>query len=137
MHKTAICIILLIVALVIGLAVMLLVVLPEYQGNKYEISTEMIAFENITFKGTSGEANNSIILILRNAHSRINVVLEQANVTGYGVNEIFSITPEEKNIPRKTQRQVTLPNVGWTEGHEYKIELITSKGNKFRAKVTA
>ncbi len=135
MEKPAIFVIITLLSL-ISCGFFMILVMTDSQEDTYELRTEMIVFENIIFSGISGEPNNGFILQLSNPNSVIDVVLEYANVTGHGVNKLFFVNPEESYFPSKTEGQVTLYSVGWTEGYEYRIELISKNGSKFITKVT-
>ena len=82
------------------------------------------------------EIGDILILQLYNPNSVMDVVLEWGNVTGYGVNKVFFINPEYSFFPSNSEGQVTLYGVGWTEGYEYRIQLISINGSKFITKVT-
>ena len=124
-------------AVTIATALALLILAYHEPRNGLLITVEMISIENITFVGTSGEESNSIILYLYNAHTNIDVILEQANVTGPDVNKLFSIAPEERSFPSESYGRVILFNVGWTKNDEYRISLYSSKGNRFSIEIAA
>ena len=122
-------ILLLISGLLVGSAMgWYFIFLPELQQDTYEVRQEEIIINNVEFKGTSGLANNSIILFVENNNRVMNVVVKQVNVLGDSFNRTFSIIPEENNYPTKSQGQITLTNVGWMKNIEYKIYIISSNG---------
>ena len=135
MEKPALFVIVTLVGL-ISCGFIMVLVMTDSQEDIYELRTEIIVFENIIFSGISGEPNNGFILQLSNPNSVMDVVLEWGNVTGYGVNKVFFINPEHSFFASNSEGQVTLYGVGWTEGYEYRIELISINGSKFITKVT-
>ena len=67
-------------------------------------------------------------LALEYEQRRTNVIAKQVNILGISFNQAFSIKPEESNYPTRSQGIITLTNVGWIEGFEYEIRIISSHG---------
>ena len=84
--------------------------------------------EDVSFVDFSGEASNSMILYLSTPSTYVDVILDHANVTSSVGTLVFSVAPEERNVPFGSSGRVVLFNVGWVEGVEYKIALFSSSG---------
>ncbi|MEJ2240915.1 MAG: hypothetical protein P8Y18_02065 [Candidatus Bathyarchaeota archaeon] len=128
MEKSSFGILLLVVGLVVhSLGVFFLAI--EYDQNRFEPTWEELTINNIEFNGISGSENNSVILFLENKNRRTNVIAKEVNILGVSFNQTFSVKPEENNYPTRSQGQITLANVGWVEGIEYEIRIISSNGS--------
>ena len=115
----------------VGISVVVMVALfifyPMYYQPSFDLSTETMVVENVSFVGFSGEASNSLILYVRNTGSR-EIVLDMANVTYVDLERMFSIASEESVFPAKSSGRIILFNVGWIEDVEYKIDLFSING---------
>ena len=127
MEKSGFGILLLVVGMVVfSLGVFFLAL--EYEQNRFEPTWEELTINNVEFNGISGSENNSLVLFLENKNRRTNVIAKQVNILGISFNQAFSIKPEESNYPTRSQGIITLTNVGWIEGFEYEIRIISSHG---------
>lgn len=115
----------------VGISVIVMVALfifyPMYYQPSFDLSTETMVVENVSFVGFSGEASNSLVLYLRNTGTG-EVVLDIANVTYVDLERMFSIVSEESIFSVESSGRVVLFNVGWVEGVEYKIALFSISG---------
>ena len=111
-------------------------IIEWYEVDKSYVSQAggLITFMTVTFSGTSGASNNTIVLYLLNPGTS-EVILTEAKVTGYGVDKIIDFN--DVTIYEEASEQVTLVNVGWTSGKAYNIELYSSEGNKYTYTTTA
>jgi len=98
------------------------------------METEQMTFTKVTYTGTSGAADNTIVINLQNTGTA-DMVLTEAVITGYLVDETCDFT--DVTISKGASGTVTLTAVGWTSGSPYNIELHSSKGNKFSYTCTA
>ena len=115
----------------VGISVVVMVALfifyPMHYQPSFDLSTETMVVENVSFVGFSGEASNSLVLYVRNTGTR-EVVLDMANVTYVDWERMFSIASEESVFPVESSGRVVLFNVGWVDGVEYKLDLFSSSG---------
>ena len=94
--------------------------------------TEQYNIVSITFSGTSGASNNSIILKIQNTGSSSFTIDTSAKVNGVAKTLASQVT-----IDAGATQDVTIPNVGWSNGNQYNIELITTQGTKITYIATA
>ena len=111
--------------LIIGLAVGLFLLQPEFE-KELNVSGEELEIINVKFNGTSGFSNNSILLNIENKNSEMDVVVNRVKVSRYSFNRTFSVIPEENNFPMGSKRQITLTNVGWVKDIKYVILIFSS-----------
>jgi len=115
----------------VGISVVVMVALfifyPMYYQPSFDLSTETMILENVSFVGFSGEASNSLVLYVRNT-STGEVVLDMANVTYVDWERTCSIASEESVFPVDSSGRIVLFNVGWVEDVEYKIDLFSISG---------
>jgi len=118
--------ILLYFGLIIGLAVGLFLLQPEFEKDMY-VSGEELEINNVKFNGTSGFSNNSILFNLENKNSEMDVVVNRVKVVSAdSFNRTFYVIPEENNFPMGSKRQITLTNVGWMKDIKYVILIFSS-----------
>ena len=94
--------------------------------------TEQYNVVSVTFSGTPGASNNSIILKIQNTGSSSFTIDTPAKVNG-----VTKTLPAQVTIDAGTTEDVTIPNVGWSNGKQYNIELITTQGTKITYVATA
>ena len=115
----------------VGLSVVIMVALfifyPMYYQPSFDLATESLVLENVSFVGFSGDASNSLVLYMRNTGTG-EVVLDMVNVTCVDWERTCSITFEESVFPVESSGRVVLFNLGWVEGVEYKTDLFSVSG---------
>ena len=92
------------------------------------MKTEELTIIGVSYQGTSRVADNQIVVTLQNTGTA-DVTLTQAQVNGYDVAKTIDLL--NVTISRGETQTITLNNVGWHSGYPYRIELQSSKGNKF------
>jgi hypothetical protein len=117
----------------LGISVVVLVALfifyPMHYQPSFDLGTETIIIENVSFVGFSSEASNSVVLYVKNTSSGREVVLGQANVTCSDWEKLFIIAPEESNLSVEASGRVILFNAGWMKDLEYKIDVFNANGH--------
>lgn len=98
------------------------------------MKTEELTIINVSYQGTSGVADNHIVVTLQNTGTT-DATLTQAKVSGHVVDKTIDFV--DVTISKGEIQTITLNNVGWHSGYPYSIELISSKGNKFPTIETA
>ena len=98
--------------------------------------TEQLAIQGCTFKGTSGDAANTIVLTVQNVGT-VDSIVDRYKVGGGGtVHDIPDVL-----IAQGTSASVTLTTgadgEAWTSGTTYDIYLITATGKQFAYRATA
>jgi hypothetical protein len=125
-------------SLPVGISVVVMVALfifyPKYYQPSFDLGTETIVIENVSFVGFSGEASNSLVLYVRNTGTR-EVVLDMANITCVDWERMLSVASEESVFPVESSGRVVLFNVGWVKDVEYKIDVFSSNGQLVGAKL--
>jgi len=79
----------------------------------------------IYFEGTSGSGTNSIVVRIQNTGSAQFTVDVNAKVNG-----VSKTLAAQVNIAAAAVTNVTIPNVGWSNGNQYSTELTTTQGTK-------
>jgi len=87
--------------------------------------TEPYNIVSVTFSGTSGAANNSIVMRIQNTGTASFTVDTSGKVNG-----VTKTLTAQVTIAAAATEDVTIPNVGWTNGRQYNVELITTQGTK-------
>jgi flagellin-like protein len=89
------------------------------------MDTEQFNVASETFGGASGAANNNITLTIQNTGSSSFTIGTAAKVNGVSKTLAAQVT-----IAAGNSAGVTIPNVGWTDGNQYNMELLTTQGTK-------
>jgi hypothetical protein len=79
----------------------------------------------VYFEGTSGSGTNSIVIRVQNTGSAQFTIDTNAKVNGMSKTLAAMV-----NIAAAAVVNVTIPNVGWSNGNQYSMELVTTRGNK-------
>ena len=79
----------------------------------------------IYFEGTSGSGTNSIVVRIQNTGSAQFTVDVNAKVNG-----VSKTLDAQVNIAAAAVQNVTIPNVAWSNGNQYSVELTTTQGTK-------
>ena len=98
-----------------------------------KMETESLVITGASFQGTSGALDNQIIVRMQNSGAEA-VTLIKAKVTGYGVDKIIDFS--HTTLDGGEYYSLTLDDVGWQSGHQYQIEFLSSKGNKFQTRAS-
>lgn len=88
--------------------------------------TEEYNIISVNFSGTSGLSNNSIVIKIQNTGSSSFTIDTPAKVNG-----VTKTLAAQVKIEAGTSTDVTIPNIGWVDGQQYNMELITTQGTKF------
>jgi flagellin-like protein len=92
------------------------------------MGSSSLTITNVTFNGTSGNANNTVVLSIKNTGTKT-VTIGQVKIN----NAIVTIDPGSVPYPPTytagSTGSVTLDNVGWTNGNPYQINLFDTSGN--------
>jgi len=94
--------------------------------------TEQYNIVSVTFSGISDAENNSIIVKIQNTGSSSFTIDTSAKVNGESKTLTSQVT-----IDGGETKDVTIPNVKWSNGNQYNIELITTQGTKITYIATA
>jgi flagellin-like protein len=100
------------------------------------METEQATYTQVVFN-TTGTGNDQIVCTTQNTGSA-DMVIIQARVSGYGVDETVDIDPDVQILAGDSSDiTIDLASSTWTAGKAYTIELLSSKGNKFSYTETA
>jgi flagellin-like protein len=88
------------------------------------MGSSSITITNVSFGGTSGQADNTIVLTLKNTGTK-QVTIAQVKVN----NVVKSFSGNSTLNPGDTGKTLTISAVGWSYGNPYKIDLFDSSGN--------
>lgn len=92
------------------------------------METESMWVSDISYQGTSGAADNQIVLTIINSGS-YSITIRKAKVEG---NNIDLITDDLGLTINAGESQVlTLNNTGWISGSKYQFEFLSARGNIF------
>jgi flagellin-like protein len=89
------------------------------------MQTEQFNVVSMSFGGTSGNASNTIIVRIQNTGSSSFTIDTAAEVNGVAKTLAAQVT-----IAAGSSADVTIPSVGWVDGNQYNVELLTSQGTK-------
>ncbi len=89
------------------------------------MQTEQFNVVSATFIGDSGNTTNSITLKIQNTGSSSFTIDTAAKVNGVSKTIAAQVT-----VAAGTSQDVTIPNVGWSDGNQYNMELLTTQGTK-------
>jgi hypothetical protein len=92
------------------------------------METEALWVSDISYQGTSGASDNQIVLTIENSGS-YSVTILMARVTGNNVDLIIDHT--DVTINGGESQVLTLNNIGWISGYNYKFDFLTGRGNNF------
>lgn len=98
------------------------------------METEQLSFIKVEF----GTDNTTIVVTVQNTGTA-DMIITEAQVTGYGVDQIVDMDPNE-SIDKGDHATITLTlgfSETWSTGKAYNIKLHSSKGNKFPITETA
>jgi flagellin-like protein len=88
------------------------------------MGSSSITITNVSFSGSSGAINNSIVLTLKNTGTK-QVTIAQVKVNGvvksFSGNTTLNAGDEGKTL--------TIENVGWSNGNPYQIQLFDASNN--------
>ncbi|MHC3129510.1 MAG: hypothetical protein IBV52_05475 [Candidatus Bathyarchaeota archaeon] len=103
------------------------------------METEQITITKLAFAGTN---NTQITATVMNTGTT-DVIISSASISGYNITtSTFTITGDSVTIAKGATDPVIVTftasaNDGWVSGSAYKVELLSSKGNKFAYTDTA
>jgi flagellin-like protein len=89
------------------------------------MQTEQFNVVSMSFGGATGLANNTIIVRIQNTGSSSFTIDTAAKVNGVSKTLAAQVT-----INAGSSADVTIPSVGWVDGNQYNVELLTSQGTK-------
>jgi flagellin-like protein len=87
------------------------------------MGSSSITVTNVSFQGVSADANNTIVLTLKNTGTK-QVTIAQVKVN----NTPMNFTGTTTLIAGQTGAAVTISTVNWVDGNPYKIELYDASG---------
>jgi len=91
------------------------------------MKTESYNVQAIYFVGTSGSGTNTIVVKIQNTGSAKFTVDSNAKVNGVS-KTLFNNVPVD--IAAAEVKNVTVIDVGWSNGNQYSVELTTTQGTK-------
>jgi flagellin-like protein len=94
------------------------------------MKTEQFNVAAVNFYGTSGSGSNYINMTIQNTGNSQFVIDTAATVTGSGITTPSKTLAAQVPIAAGSSVVVKIPNVGWTNGNQYSIQLLTTQGNK-------
>ena len=104
------------------------------RGNAFSISTPVtfgfmgsssLTITNVVFNGTTGNANNTVVLTIKNTGTK-QVTIGQVKIN----NLIGTIDAAATTVyPAGSTNTLTLDNVAWANGNPYKFDLFDTSGN--------
>ncbi|UCH32228.1 MAG: hypothetical protein JSV05_02230 [Candidatus Bathyarchaeota archaeon] len=89
------------------------------------MQTEQFNVVSATFNGASGNSTNSVTLRIQNTGSSSFTIDTAATVNGESKTLAGTVTIDNGN-----SADVTIPNVGWSDGLQYSFDLLTTQGTK-------
>jgi len=89
------------------------------------MQTEQFNVVSATFNGVSGSGSNNVTLRIQNTGSSSFTIDTAAKVNGVSKTLAAQVT-----IQAGSSEDVTIPNVGWSNGNQYNFELLTTQGTK-------
>jgi hypothetical protein len=94
--------------------------------------TNTIAYDIVdcNFYGTSSSANNYVNMTIQNTGYSQFIIGTTAVVTGLDVVNTIKTLPAQVLVAAGDSVVVMIPNVGWTDGNQYSIQLLTTNGEK-------
>lgn len=98
------------------------------------METEALWASDISFQGTSGAADNQVIVTLANS-GNYPVTILKAKIAGNNVDLIIDIS--DVTLEGGESQTVTLENIGWISGSRYQFDFLSSRGNTFPTMDTA
>ena len=98
------------------------------------METEQLSFTQVEFQTPT--TNTRIVVTLQNTGTT-DMVIIQATVTGYEVDEVVDFTDVTVDAGDSPSITIDMTSDVWTAGKAYNIELLSSKGNKFAYTETA
>jgi hypothetical protein len=95
------------------------------------METESLVITDVFYHGISGDSDNQIVARIQNSGAEA-VTLLKARVSGHDVDKIIDFS--DITIDGGENYSLTLGNVGWHSGYQYRVEVLSSRGNTFQAK---
>jgi flagellin-like protein len=89
------------------------------------MQTEQFNVVSMSFSGTSGLGNNSIVVRIQNTGSSSFTIDTAAKVNG-----VDKTLAAQVSVAAGGSQDVTIPSVGWSDGNQYNVELLTTQGTK-------
>ena len=121
--------------MLVGVTVALTIAVSGWVGafTFQKMETESLVITGVTSQGTTGALDNQLIVRIQNSGAD-DVTLIKAKVTGYDVDKIIDFS--HTTLDGGENYSLTLDDVGWSSGYQYKIEFLSSKGNKFQTRAS-
>ena len=89
------------------------------------MKTEQFNVAAVNFGGTAGQSSNYINMTIQNTGTASFTIDTAAKVNG--VNKPLDA---QVTIPAGSSKIVRIPSVGWNNGQQYSMELLTTQGTK-------
>ena len=86
------------------------------------MGSSSINIYNVSFEGTSGNSNNTIVISVKNTGTK------QITVGTIKVNGEVKSFDGDKTLDPGATGTITIKDVGWTSGNPYKIDLYDTSG---------
>ena len=93
------------------------------------MGTSSLTVTDLSFTGTSGDANNDIVVFIRNSGTK-QVTIAKVHLNG--VDKYSSCTGTFTYAPGATGN-FTIQNIGWISGNPYEIKLFDNSNNPIGA----
>jgi flagellin-like protein len=94
------------------------------------MKTEQFNVAAVSFVGTSGSGTNSITLTIQDTGSSSFTITTAAKVNGVSKIATFTSPSTNMTVGAGGTSYISITNVGWTNGQQYNMELLTASGNK-------
>ncbi|NWF87636.1 hypothetical protein HXY32_07525 [Candidatus Bathyarchaeota archaeon] len=90
--------------------------------------TEQYNVVSVSFGGTSGSGSNNITMRIQNTGTASFTIDPSAKVNGVVKTVYGDVTA--RTIAAGSSANIVIQNVGWSNGQQYSMELITTQGTK-------
>ena len=97
------------------------------------MKTDQFNIVDANFYGTTGDANNYVNITIQNIGTTSFTIDTSAKVSGAGISsptKTLTMTVTQRTIAAGTSAVIKIPGVGWSNGNQYSIELLTTSGTK-------